>query len=272
MTQRTVRGFVCILCIIYFSLSFGCKKSIPISDIPLDQLKVTPVTTPTVYRYGPCSGEFEMTTIKEFNGKKESQTIFTRYSVIQDGQQLIWHMFIPKWSENGKKYSPRLPLIDFTMDTDLRGNLGTLEVYSPLMQSMGEQAETKFKAGLDEVRKKLQNVSPPLPTQGIVTGQPLRNNSLDRPQNNIILSNSDVALTLDGEFTIEGIVYVLASMNEELILTDSKSNAQMFMTMAGHSIMQKDTMELVSGDFQVEMSDAMGTTHASAFVTMKRLN
>ena len=134
---RTISyGFICVFCISLLLFSGGCTKNKSIAQLDLSTIAIMPVTTPTVYRYGPCVGQLETEITKDIANEKHTQTLFVNYSVIQDGQTLIWHMFIPKWIENGKKYSPRIPLIDATLDTDLRGVQGKSSVTFPLIKTL----------------------------------------------------------------------------------------------------------------------------------------
>lgn len=272
MAQRTVRGFVCILCISFLFLSFGCKKNPPVSQIPLDQIQVTPVITPTVYRYGPCSGALEATIIQNINNVKKNTTITTNYSIIQDGQHLIWHMHIPKLIENGRPVIPHVPIVDMTMDTDIRGIEGSSQVTFPLLLSMGNKAPSDFKKAMKSLRKNLTNLSPPLPEEGIVTGQPLRKAPLNDPPPTLIVQQKEIELILDGEISDNNIVYVSASLNEEITLTDKASGVQIFMVLKGRSIFQKDTMELVTGVLDANIYDGMGKSHGYLSVMMERVD
>ena len=178
MKNHPLKKLPAALSIILVALLFGCNTNRPALDIALKDMEVIPITTPTLYRYGPSVGTLFFSVESQFDGEKASFNAPFKYSVIEDSQQLIWHMFMDKWTENGKKYSTRLPFVDIIMDTDTRGKVGTAEVNFPALTAMGKSIPPQAEKDLDTIKKQLTGLSQLLPERAIVSGQVFRSQDL----------------------------------------------------------------------------------------------
>jgi len=269
-SRLCLRSLIFAICIIFSCFSFSCKKNVPLSELTLDQIAVESIQTPTKYRYGPCSGQLEITIATNIDKKTTLQTAYANYSVIEEGQRLIWHIFIPKWKENGRIYSPFVPLIDMTMDTDFRGTMGSSNVTFPLIQSLGKTISPKIRKKVESLKKELSLFNDSLPEEGITTGDSLFNKTLPPPPPGFKLEATDVSYTLTGEFIKDLDTYVVASLNERIPFTDMASGVQTFMVINGYVIFFKSQMELVKSESEITIYSPMGTPIAYSTISMIR--
>lgn len=270
MRQKIFHSTTLLLCVGLFILASGCTKNKTIGQLDLDTVVITPVTTPTQYRYGPCVGKLIVKINNEIGEKKLDQTMFVSYSVIQEQERLIWHMFIPEWIENGKHYKPRIPLVDYTMDTDLRGVADTTAITFPLIQSLGKAVPPETLAKLDTVKENLTSFMLPFPDEAIVTGHTLRTNKINNLPKEFTLSDPYTIFTLDGEFVHEGITYVRESINKEIPIKHNETGLILYINYSGYSIMRKSSMEEERSEMAVTIYDAIGKSHGKYLISTRR--
>ncbi|MGL1862895.1 MAG: hypothetical protein OCC46_10285 [Pseudodesulfovibrio sp.] len=252
-----------VLSIILVALLFGCNTTRPALDIALKDMEVIPITTPTVYRYGPSVGTLFFSVKSQLDGKKTSFNAPLKYSVIEDSQRLIWHIFMDKWKENGKSYSTRLPFVDITMDTDFRGKIGTAEINFPALTAMGKSIPPQAKKDLSTLKKQLTSLSQPLPERGVVSGQVFISQALPLTPPGFSTDKQQLQSFLDGEFVHNGKNYVSISINDSIQFKDDKTGMQMFFDIKGHGILSRENMETIESVLELTIEDAMGTEHGS---------
>lgn len=272
MPKRFFRTTLYSLSVLCLLLVIGCQKNTPISQLDLNTITITPVTTPTVYRYGPCTGQLKHSTVSKYKEKTKSSEMLAKYSAIQAHQQLIWHIFVPEIAVSGKRCSPHVPIVDITMDTDLRGQLGEIDVTFPVFESMGSALDPKIKKQMKTFQNQMENSFFILPEKGIISGETLLRFSRVIPLEKFTADFSKCTLILDGEFTRSGTTYVVARQDDEVKMTEIKTGIQLFLKITGYCIFQKKNMEEIFSTQQLEILDGTGATHANISTINERLD
>jgi len=252
--MRRFSILACILCLL--AILPACRKHAP----PPEEYAVIPVTTPTVYRYGPCAGELDYSQEVTIGNTTVRKRFTMRHSVIEADARLIWHIMLVSWVRNGKWYTPPLPLLEITQDTDRRGVPGDQHISTHLNRT--DSANKDFFEKLDKKNSGPANLPPPLQETAIVTGQPLFTKQ-STPFQGPFTDLADIVPLLDGEFVRDGVTYVVTSLEQTAEMKDEKSGAPMKVNIQGTFVYRKDNMEPMEIELTVILLDMEGETGAT---------
>lgn len=234
-----------VLILLVLTLLAGCaaKQPAPVMDEhPLFNVKVEPVTMPQLYRYGPSIGQAEVKTVSEVNDKKESMSMTLKYSNIEDGDTLHWHIFVPEWTNNGEHYRPSVPLLDIAMDTDRRGVADKTDVTFPIIKAYNI-TDPKALKEFEVIGEAMTNMSVELPHDPIISGQPIQKADTSQLERVITDITPTPYHRLDGEFTHNGVRYVATSLKETISGKLKAGGHKIYITFDTRNIFLKENME-----------------------------
>lgn len=240
----------------------GCGARQPATmdaDNPLLNVTVEPVTAPQLYRYGPAIGQLEYKIGVETEKETLAMTMLLKYSVIEQGDALLWHLFVPEWTQNGDLIKPSVPLMDITMDTDRRGNVGKTDITFPVVKAYNITDPEALKA-FEDMSKNMTSMSVHLPEEPIVSGDPIYPANMQELEGMLTDIDRTPYHTLEGEFTFDGIRYVSTVMNEVITGRDKKSGIRLSLSMNIRSILRKENMEAEYGFGTIVGRDSNGST------------
>lgn len=237
------------LALLVLALLSGCAAKQPVPGMeehPLFNVKVEPVTVPQLYRYGPSIGQAEVKTVSEVNDQKTSMAMTLKYSNIEDGDILHWHIFVPEWTDNGKHYRPSVPLLDVAMDTDLRGVVEKTDVTFPIIRAYNI-TDPKALKEFEVIGEAMTNMSVELPLDPIISGQPIQKADTSQLERIISSISQTPYHRLDGEFTHNGVRYVATSLKETISGKLKADGQTIYITFDTRNIFTKENMEEIFG-------------------------
>ncbi|WP_319581594.1 hypothetical protein [uncultured Pseudodesulfovibrio sp.] len=247
------------LSIILVLLLCGCNAAKTI--IPLDP-EVTPVTTPTLYRYAPEKETLVLTV--ETKGQNDQERSFQAMTIefesVEDNGQLFLTTRLVKIQQQGKTIAPALPIAEITGRSDMMGNGELISAHSPWKLSLpdGERQEKEL---LENLKFDPKDILWPLPEAPIVTGQLLTSFGNahikigDSPK-----QQTPLKLLLEGEKVVDGVTYVTAQLDDQISTTVQGRTAKMLLK--GYLKMDKATMMPVTAF--VAMTYSLGNTPLGA--------
>ncbi|WP_229591496.1 hypothetical protein [Pseudodesulfovibrio sediminis] len=248
--------FLLVLLLMLLS-AFGCnaKKPTVYMDIP-----IKPVTTPTLYSYGPSSGTYLYTikTAEKISSKIMNIDMEMQYTVTRKADLISWNIDIPKIKVDAVEVRPEKLIAHATLITNTHGEMQK-DAYlsSPWLESLPDYNEEQ-KEKIDQLASRLADMIAQLSLKPIVSGQSLWEKSLNTMKDiqNIegvtIREDQMVKNTLQGEFMTNGIQYVASTIDEDF--TFSVEDLPVTMTISGKSIYQKTNMELVDMTMEINGS------------------
>ncbi|QGY38964.1 hypothetical protein GM415_02035 [Pseudodesulfovibrio cashew] len=242
-----------------------------ITSAHLAQMEVTPVTTPTVYRYGPARGTARMTLKSESNGNSETSIFIMKYSVSKVGDSLLWHIFIPEWTSEGEHVKPMVPLVDITMDTDDRGVVGETKTTYPLFEAL-RITDPKVLASLNRTAENIKRLVYPLPEGAISNGDVMINAQPNLSLEALGPIKGAVQSRLEGEFSSDGKRYVAIASANRLSTSLKGEDIPLYFDTTGRTILAKDNMDALYSEAQVVCRDALANELATTKIIFEKIS
>lgn len=245
-------SIVSLLSILFLVL--GCQAKQTSFMVPTEA-EIEPVTTPTTYRYAPSfvKYDFKVRTVNQAAGVTETMSgvIDLGVSAENDGL-LLWEMNIPEMTTGGTHIAPTVPIVTTFFHTDTIGNeVGAITTESPWLKSLPLDAEKKNEV-MESLKDSMKNLSVPFTKEPIISGQPLRSEPIPFDEGFTAEDGKAIELVLRGEFTRNGIRYVVGDADDTIRLTTSKGKP-FIMDVTGYCIMVKETMETQLSEIDVRI-------------------
>lgn len=234
-------SIVSLLSIILLVLGCQTKQT---SFMAPTEAEIEPVTTPTTYRYAPSTAkyDFKIKAINKAAGATETTSGVIHLDVSAESDGLLWKMNIPEMTAGGTHIAPDVPIVTTTFHTDIFGTeAGTITAESPWLESL-PLAEKKKKKIMESLEDSMKDLSSPFTNTPIISGQPLRSEPIPSISGFKTPEGETLDLILRGEFTRNGIRYVMGEADKTIRLTTPKGGT-FIMDVSGYNIMRKDTME-----------------------------
>lgn len=217
----------------------GCnaKKTI----VPLDP-DVIPVTTPTLYRYGPAQGKIKLTAeaVNPAKGEQTYTSIIFEYEGSEKEGIFIWTSRLIEIEENGKKVAPGLPIAEIISRSDSMGNSELVSIHSPWKLSLpdGERLEKEL---IEQMHLETNELLWPLPEEPIVTGELLTEfGGAHISTGSSGRNQTKIKMILEGEKVVNGVTYVTAQLDEKM--SQVVQGRRVVLQMKGHMMLNKATM------------------------------
>ncbi|MGE4424599.1 MAG: hypothetical protein AB7D39_20015 [Pseudodesulfovibrio sp.] len=217
----------------------GCNTAKTI--VPLDP-DVTPVTTPTLYRYSPAKETLLLTV--ESKGRTEQEHTFQAMTIelesVEENGELVLTSRLVKLQLQDKTIAPGLPIAEVTARSDKRGNSRFIAVHSPWKLSLpdGERQEKEL---LEKLKFDKQEILWPLPEDPIVTGQLLTHfGDAHITTDDSSQKQTQLKMVLEGEKVIDGVTYVTAQLDDQITTTVQGRTVRAMLK--GYLTMNKATM------------------------------
>lgn len=250
---------IAIAALLVFVL-YGCgtkSASTPATPKSLFDIPVEKVTEPQLYQYGPALGQVVQAIKTEKDGESTSVVMHLDYSIMESGSQLAWHVLIPELEENGKPLNLRVPLMDLSFNTTKQGEMHNLAFTFPIIKEYNI-TDPKVLAKFDKAAESMEQLTISLPDYPITSGQILYRVDLDEFAPIFKSIVGDPVHRLDGEFSYDGVRYVIISLNETVTAKLKETGESITMLIEGKAVHRKDNMEEISSFHQIIATDSRG--------------